>query len=94
MARFGNNIWNTPKYREVLESAILEVAKVFDKEDEFEAFIKARAKLLAMNHVQDRQSYKIRKQESLQSTPPWLEPIALTLAKLYEEGMKAGRNLR
>ena len=91
------NIWDSPKHRAVVEDAARSIAKVFRKEDEFDAFIKARDKYIAamkdgitdVEYVALRQSpeYQALQQEYRQANPDWLEPVVMALAKLYKQGL-------
>ena len=84
------NIWNSPKHREALEDAGRAIAKVFGKQDEFEAFINARNRMV--NAGFNDPNLKTLKEEYYKSQADWIEGLARLLARLYQLGLERGRS--
>jgi len=63
---------------------------VFGKEDEFDAFINARDRMV--NAGFNGPNLKALKEEYYKSQVDWIEGVARPLAKLYQLGLERGRS--
>jgi hypothetical protein len=95
------NIKDSPKNRQVMERAIKDIAKVFGKEDEFNARKKASDKMQAARDIRIKMlnaggdstptpKYTAIQDEYHKTMTAWLHFVGLTFARLYALGFEDG----